>query len=229
MTIKLYKVGGCVRDAIMGVKSKDIDYAVEAPSYEAMKQRILSVGNIYIEHPEYNTIRGRIGKEDVDFVLCRKDGTYSDGRRPDFVEPGTIDDDLARRDFTMNAIAVDEYGTYYDPHQGKRDIATRTIRTVGDPYQRFSEDALRVVRAFRFSITKNMWIEGQTAFAMNNPDILNKLRSVSTERIRDEMHKCFAFSTPETLRLLGCWDKLCHVIFERDIWLMPTMKGAKLF
>jgi tRNA nucleotidyltransferase (CCA-adding enzyme) len=97
MTIEYFKVGGFVRDAILGVKSKDIDYAVQAPSYEAMAADIVARGGkIFYEKPEYLTIRAKMNGEDADFVLCRKEGAYSDARHPDKVEPGTIDDDLAR-------------------------------------------------------------------------------------------------------------------------------------
>src|SRR5689334_19330699 len=99
--VKLYKVGGYVRDQVLGLKSKDIDYAVEAESYDAMKNHLIEKGaKIYLEQPQYFTIRGKLNDEDADFVLCRKEGKYSDGRRPDTVEIGTIYDDLARRDFT---------------------------------------------------------------------------------------------------------------------------------
>jgi len=105
--IKLFEVGGHVRDGLLGIKSKDIDMAVEAPSWEAMREFVKhNTKKIFLEKEEFLTIRA-MGHDGLpkDFVLCRKDGAYSDGRRPDTVEAGTIFDDLARRDFTVNAIA----------------------------------------------------------------------------------------------------------------------------
>ena len=108
----IYQVGGSLRDECLGRPCKDFDFSVEAPSYEAMREHLVQDGyTIFLEKPEYLTIRARFPKGHpqervcADFVLCRKDGFYSDGRRPDTVEPGTIYDDLARRDFTMNAMA----------------------------------------------------------------------------------------------------------------------------
>ncbi len=102
--VKIYLVGGSIRDQLLGLKSKDLDYAVEAGSYEEMRDYIKENGKIFLETPEYLTIRAHLKNgEPADFVLCRKDGEYSDGRRPDKVTPGTLYDDLARRDFTVNA------------------------------------------------------------------------------------------------------------------------------
>src|SRR4051812_36297006 len=114
MTVHLYEVGGHVRDSLLGIKSKDIDFAVEAESFmELFNWLNAQKFDIFLITEEYGTIRARFPKGHVnagltaDFVLCRKDGNYSDGRRPDSVSPGTIFDDLARRDFTVNAMARD--------------------------------------------------------------------------------------------------------------------------
>lgn len=226
--IKLFKVGGCVRDSILGVKSKDIDYAVEAPSFDSMRDWVLSQGGkIYLEKPEFLTIRAKIGKEDADFVLCRKDGAYSDSRRPDEVIVGTIDDDLARRDFTMNAIAweVNAAGDpFYDPFGGIKDLQAGFIKCVGDPIDRFNEDPLRILRAIRFSITKGMMISSGTMEAMQ--ELQGKvMTTVSIERIREELHKCFAFSTIATLNALQEFEYMRNDIFEGNtVWLEPTLK-----
>src|SRR5579859_2576372 len=143
-----YLVGGYVRDKILGIPSKDLDYSVEAASYEEMRQSIIDRGGtILLETPNFFTIRARIGKEVSDYVLCRKDGAYSDSRHPDSVEHGTLHDDLARRDFTMNAIAIDSDGNYIDPFNGISDIKNKLIRCVGNAQDRFDEDALRMLRA----------------------------------------------------------------------------------
>lgn len=229
MTIQTYKVGGCVRDAFLGVKSKDIDYAVEAPSYAAMKDYILqSGGTIFLEKPEYLTIRAKLRGEDADFVMCRKDGEYTDGRRPDEVIAGTIDDDLARRDFTMNAIArrmnakIGE-DPIYDPHNGIIDIERKVIRCVGDAFDRLSEDPLRVLRAIRFSITKDFGIHPDTKAAMFVMQD-RVVPTVSAERIREELTKCFMFDTVRTLDVLANFKSLRDDVFSNGMWLMPTLR-----
>jgi len=228
MTVKLYKVGGCVRDKFLGVQSKDIDYAVEAPSYEAMRDYVAERGTIFLEKPEYLTIRGKINNEDVDFVLCRKDGSYSDGRRPDSVEAGTIYDDLARRDFTMNAIAEDEDGNLIDPYDGLSDIAGKTIKCVGKTEDRFNEDALRMLRAFRFAITKGFSLDVEIADYFSYWDELDKLISVSQERIREELQKCFEFNTLKTLHAFEQFNLLRDWIFiNTDLWLEVTAKRKR--
>ena len=152
--IKYYMVGGAVRDKILGIDPKyikDIDYSVEAPSYEAMKTELLKRGlEMFPIKEDYMTIRGKLNGVAADFVLCRKDGHYSDGRRPDTVEIGTLYDDLARRDFTMNAIALDEDDNIIDPFDGRGDLHRGIIRCVGKATDRMREDSLRLIRAIRF-------------------------------------------------------------------------------
>lgn len=231
MTVQLYKVGGCVRDAFLGVRSKDIDYAVEAESFNAMRDYIMqSGGKIFLENPQYLTIRAQMGTEAADYVLCRKDGAYSDSRRPDEVVTGTIDDDLARRDFTMNAIARkvthSKYeDPFYDPHDGITDIERRVIRCVGDPFDRLNEDPLRILRAIRFSITKDFGIHHDTKAAMF---VLQDkvVPTVSMDRIRDELTKCFIFDTVRTIDELACFKSLRDAIFANGMWLMPTQRKS---
>jgi tRNA nucleotidyltransferase (CCA-adding enzyme) len=166
---RFFQVGGSVRDKLLGVKSKDIDYAVECESFDAMREAILAKGGkIFVETPQYFTIRANVPVLGAtDYVLCRKDGAYSDGRRPDSVEVGTIFDDLARRDFTVNAIAIDtETGALIDPHGGAQDLTARVLRCVGNPVDRFNEDRLRIFRAARFSLTKGLTVHLDTFFAI---------------------------------------------------------------
>lgn len=235
MTIKTYQVGGCVRDALLGVQSKDIDYAVEAPSYEAMVSWIKERGKIFLEKPEFLTVRAHLaGGQPADYVLCRKDGTYSDGRRPDVVEPGTLLDDLKRRDFTINAIAFDEEtGQYIDPHDGQADLKLRVLSCVGRAKDRFTEDALRMLRAIRFTITKGLIMSSDVLSCFDDKELLSLLRDkISADRKRDELEKCFRFSTVRTLEelhFLGKETTLLSDIFEvptGKIWLLPTSKEA---
>lgn len=227
MTIKAYKVGGCVRDQFLGLSSKDIDFAVEAPDFETMLRWIKERGKVFLSQPEYWTVRAHLqGNQPADYVLCRKDGQYSDGRRPDSVEPGTLHDDLSRRDFTMNAIAQDEDGSYIDPFDGRGDIGRRLIRCVGTPQERFSEDALRMLRAIRFSITKHFALDEEIVKALSDVNLCDKLtHNVSTERKMDELMKCFKHDTLVTIVVLNQFTLVRDACFQSgDLWLKPTME-----
>ena len=225
MEAKFYLVGGAVRDEILGLKSKDLDYSVEAESFDAMRQAILDRGGeIFLETPQYFTIRAKVPKMGAcDFVLCRKDGNYEDGRRPESVEMGTLLDDLGRRDFTMNAIAKGEDGSYIDPFGGIRDLRRGVICCVGNPMDRFTDDYLRMLRAIRFSIVKRMRIDRDV-----NDAILclrAKIAEVSVERIREELLKAFMFDTVETLGMLHHYG-LDKILFTKKLGLRlkPTLE-----
>ena len=228
MTLNHYLVGGHVRDTLLGLRSKDKDYAVEADSFDHMRSWLLAQGaEIFLETPQYNTIRVRFNGEAVDFVLCRKDGPYSDGRRPDYTEPGTIYDDLARRDFTVNAIAQDpQSGEFIDPHGGLDDLSERILRAVGDPSERLEEDALRAFRALRFAITKNFTIDRDLDYALRTVRILHLMDNVATERIVNELHRMFKHdSIGSMLFLVNSYPMYLGVIESRGIWFEPTVKG----
>lgn len=229
MNVKFYQVGGSVRDSMLGIKSKDIDYAVEAPSYNAMRQSILDRdGKIFLETPQYVTIRALIPNLGAcDFTLCRKESEYNDGRHPDLIEGGTLLEDLARRDFTINAMALDEDGNLVDPFNGKDDLRLGILRCVGDPVSRFTEDGLRIIRAVRFSITKILMMHGSIKSCLHNPDFfIPRLRGVSAERVREELLKCFSFSTLVTLWCLADYPQLTNYIFtEFGVWLKPTLES----
>lgn len=231
MEIQAFEVGGIVRDEIMGVPSKDVDYTVIAPSYEAMRQFVLDNGmRIVVENPKFYTIRavartpfqGRAGG--LDFVWARVEGPYSDGRRPDWVRPGTLFQDLKRRDFCFNAIAKAVDGSYIDPFYGQQDIKDRKIRAVGNAEDRIREDALRGLRAIRFSVTKGFTIDPEITGVLKSNWFPEALDSVSVERIREEMFKAFKADTSETLSILGQIPDVRDVIFTNGMWLKPTME-----
>lgn len=231
MKIKMYEVGGKVRDNFrLNAHNNDIDYAVEAPSYDAMKEYLIKNNvSIFCEHPEFVTIRGKWRNVPCDFTLCRKEGEYLDNRHPSNCEPGTILEDLARRDFTMNAIAIDcETGGLIDPYNGKYDIINNIIRAVGEPNHRFQEDALRMLRALRFNITLGMEIHRLTYTSLyQNFHLLN---NISAERIKDELTKMFKHDVILTLRTLHDLGNinLGYIFNARTkIWLEPTMKSIK--
>lgn len=227
----VYIVGGFVRDKLLGIESKDVDLAVEAPSYDALRSFVIGRGcEIYLEQPQHFTIRAKCPVHgDVDYVLCRKDGDYSDGRRPDSVDIGTIDDDLARRDFTMNALALTESGNLIDPHGGAEDIKRKLIRCVGNPRDRLSEDSLRLLRAIRFSVTKGFSINGDVKACLDQGYFIDRLTNVSVERVREELYKAFKHDTFKTILTLTCYGRLCSALFNRGhirpLWLEPTLKN----
>lgn len=247
--MKMFEVGGCVRDEILGVPSKDIDFTVVLEGQETvtgainpfntMVNELKRMGfKIFLETPEFLTVRAQFpktgtlsakperGNLTADFVLARKESTYTDGRRPDVVEPGTLEDDLARRDFKMNAIAKDADGNLIDPFNGQRDIASRIISAVGDPRERLTEDALRAVRAFRFSVTKGFAIETELKAAMESPLVLDAIiNSISDERIDQELQKAFRFNTLIAGKtLFGKFPALAYACFAGNVSLDSTMK-----
>jgi len=242
--IVLYEVGGCVRDFFLGQNSKDIDFTVEAPSYKHMKEFLQKAGfEIFLESPEFLTIRARfprnpthpaiptrfLGEKQLptaDFVLARKETTYSDGRHPDEVLPGSILDDLARRDFSVNAIARDKDGNFLDPHNGRADLALGVLRAVGDPDVRIREDALRALRAIRFSITKNLTPDDALNETLRAEWLPPLLASVSAERRREELDKAFKADTIQTLNVLYSMPAAFReAVFTDGLRLKPTMEA----
>lgn len=226
--VEFYKVGGCVRDNLLGRRSKDIDYSVEAESFDAMRQAIVDRGGrIFVETPKYLTIRAHVPNMGAcDYVLCRKDGEYTDGRRPESVEIGTIYDDLARRDFTMNAIAELPGGGLYDPFGGVKDIADKKIKCVGKAEDRFSEDGLRLIRAIRFSIVLGFRMDSNIRRCLHNPKFTNILRKVAKERIKDELEKAMRYNTVDTMKTLLLYPHIMDIVFEGNkIWFKPTMEN----
>ena len=196
------EVGGAVRDKFLGVDSKDVDFVAipQDPSWFVDADAAfmflcthlrLKGFKVFLETPEFFTVRAQVPDDHplkertnvADFVLARKDGPSSDGRHPDFVLPGTLMDDLQRRDFTVNAMAILD-GELVDPFGGREDLDNRLIRFVGNPTDRIAEDGLRVMRALRFHITKGFNIEGQTWDAVNSDFAAEMLNKVSVERIR---------------------------------------------
>ena len=236
MSVRFFEVGGCVRDDLLGIPSKDVDFVCEAPSFEAMEQHLREEGfKLYLITPEFVTIRCSVPKthplrercKDADFVLARRDGPTADGRRPQFVEAGTLADDLARRDFTVNALARDIDGKVIDLHGGVEDLENRLLRFVGDPMERIREDGLRVMRGWRFSITKGFKVESETLKALRSEEAARMLSCVSLERIREELEKMVAHDTLASIDLLHeLSEQMRQAIFRDPLRLSATLKKA---
>ena len=194
-----YVVGGCVRDAILGRDAADWDITTNAlPSQvKALFPRTLDTG---LQH---GTVTVMQGKEGFEVTTYRIDGEYLDGRHPDKVTftPSLLED-LKRRDFTVNAMAYNEKKGLVDAFGGLEDLERRRIRCVGDPRERFTEDALRILRAVRFSAQLDFTIEEKTRAALS--EFAPRLWKVSAERIQTELVKLLTSSHPEVFRVV--WE-----------------------
>ena len=240
------EVGGAVRDKFLGLDSKDVDFVaipvnpnmfVNADfAFTHLVNHLKLEGfKVFLETPEFFTVRAQVPDGHplkqrtnvADFVLARKDGPSSDGRHPDFVLPGTLFDDLQRRDFTVNAMAILD-GELVDPFNGFADLQDALIRFVGNPTERIAEDGLRVMRALRFVVTKPGFIlERETFQAINSNFASEMLMKVSVERIREELEKMFLADTVGTMKILRdvfSLNSLEKAIFRDGLRLMPTLK-----
>lgn len=183
-----YAVGGCVRDLILKNVPKDWDITTNAKPEEIQK---LFPENVYENN--FGTVGVKTGSENpslsiVEITPYRIEGKYTDKRHPDQIKfTDELKDDLARRDFTINALAMSQQGKLVDLYDGQSDIKRKIIRTVGDPNERFSEDSLRLLRAVRFASTLNFDLEEKTLQTINANS--SWLKSISKERIRDEFIK----------------------------------------
>lgn len=224
-----YLVGGCVRDLLRGVSPHDWDICTSARPEQVEESfagsHIIETG---LKHGTVTIIQNGEGYE---VTTYRVDGDYSDGRRPDSVKfVSNLVEDLARRDFTMNAIAMDSDGVIQDPFGGCADIASGTVRCVGDPVQRFQEDGLRVLRALRFASAFGFRIADETSHAIHS--CKSMLEHVAAERINTELCKLLlGCGAGETLRsyvgvLAVFWPELMVMVgFEQhnpwhcyDVW-----------
>jgi poly(A) polymerase len=241
---KLFKVGGAVRDKILDVKTKDIDFTFVLDNldqtveqgFQDMEKWMTDRGfTIFLSVPEMFTIRAKFpsdhtfAKLDADFVMARKEVGYVEGTRRPILELGTLEDDLVRRDFTVNAMAEAEDGTIIDLFGGMEDLKAGILRTPLDPMVTFMDDPLRLLRALRFTVTKDFQMHPDIWEAMKQSALLNKLeQTVSGERIREEIMKMMAKDTPRSFRLLADVDQaipgFLERVFKGGLWLKPTFE-----
>ena len=207
-----YAVGGCVRDSILDRVPEDWDITTSAKPEEVKKlfQATIDTG---LQH---GTVTVVIEKEGYEVTTFRLDGDYSDGRHPDRVAfTSSLTEDLKRRDFTINAMAYSENTGLIDKFDGEKDLEDGVIRAVGDAEERFSEDALRMLRAIRFAGQLNFDIAEKTFDAIKklSPDI----SKVSVERIAKELEKLLLSGNPEYIALVyeaGIFDVIATEIAE---------------
>ena len=230
---RAYLVGGCVRDVLMGRTPEDWDIASSARPEQIMEifgEKAIPTG---LRHGTV-TVKARDGLYEI--TTFRTEGTYSDGRHPDTVSySSSIEEDLSRRDLTINAMAMDDDGRVIDPFGGQKDLALRRIRCVGDPRKRFEEDALRILRAIRFASVLQFAVDPATVEAVHARAGL--LKRIAAERILAEMNKLLCGSgcrevlldypdvlgvfLPELLPCVGfdqqnihhCFDLYTHIVY----------------
>jgi tRNA nucleotidyltransferase/poly(A) polymerase len=240
---KFYEVGGKVRDEILEIESKDVDY-VAVPGEDLLK-------DVNSAHSMFNILEGYLKEEGfeiflvtsdcftirakfpqghkysgvADFVMARKEIGYIPGTRTPLVVPGTLYDDLERRDFTLNALAKDGDGNIIDYFGGLEHLRKGYLKTPIDCKITFDDDPLRILRAIRFCITKGFFISPYMDGVMQDYDYETKMPVVSVERIREELYKCFKHDTIKTLKTLHEFPALRNYIFKENIlWLKPTLE-----
>lgn len=245
---KLYEVGGCVRDRLLGIKSKDIDYSFEFTEefinmvpksaatstlfYLTMNNMLKNEGfEMFLETLKCFTTRAKFPKGHqyegitADFVMCRKE-TYEDpeSRQPT-VQIGTLYDDLQRRDFTLNAIAQDEEGNLIDPFNGQEDLKKMILRCPVDAKTSFMDDPLRMIRALRFAVTKDFSFSKDVKEALQDENTWNKFFTVvKHDRIREELLKMYKSNTHNSNIILyhSIPGWVSEKIFTEVLWLKPT-------
>ncbi len=190
-----FAVGGCVRDSLLGRTPHDWDITTSAEPSEVKRlfRRTVDTG---IKH---GTVTVLMRREALEVTTYRIDGAYSDARHPDRVTfTPELSEDLKRRDFTVNAMAYNERRGLVDEFGGLKDLNEKRIRAVGDPEERFREDALRILRAFRFAAELGFSIEEETRLAAGV--LSESLRQISAERIRSELFRLLVSPHPELIR-----------------------------
>ena len=217
---EVYFVGGCVRDMLMGITPKDFDITTNATpeQIKGVFRRTVDTG---IKH---GTVTILVGDEAYEVTTYRLDGEYLNFRHPEqVIYTNELKEDLKRRDFTVNAIAYHPERGYIDFFGGRDDIEDKIIRGVGDASERFTEDALRMLRAVRFACQLGFDIEGSTFSALKDKSEL--IAHVSMERIRDEVIKAFTSEYVDKAKYFKECDILDHALpFMKD-YLSVNLDG----
>jgi len=241
---QIYKVGGCVRDRLLGLDSKDIDFTFVlddlnqsvGEGFDEMTKYLQSEGyEIFLSTSEMFTIRAKFPVNHkfkgmvADFVMVRKEVGYTEGTRRPILKLGNLEDDLVRRDFTLNAMAEDIDGNLIDLFDGQWALENRLLITPRDARTTMLDDPLRLLRAFRFSITKGFTITPRIWETCLMDSVVDKLEKVvSGERIREEVFKMFKHNTIETLDLMreinNINPRIIEIMFGKGMWLKPTFE-----
>lgn len=239
-----YAVGGCVRDSILGRTPDDWDITTSAKpeQVKALFRRTLDTG---LQH---GTVTVMLEKDGFEVTTYRIDGTYEDGRHPKEVTfTSNLEEDLKRRDFTINAMAYNEQVGLVDIFGGLRDMEQKMIRCVGEPEARFGEDALRIMRAVRFSAQLGYVIENQTKEAIVK--LAHTLKQISAERVQVELVKLLVSPNPDFIQVayetgitkvilpefdaaMECQQKTphhCYTVGEHTIQTLKQVPADKVY
>jgi tRNA nucleotidyltransferase (CCA-adding enzyme) len=245
MELELFKVGGCVRDEILGLNPNDTDFVVEAPSFQELREFINSRGFQGVQNPRKTkaedltpfrfqefpltlTLKAKdpVTGEVCDFACSRREFDYNEGRIPSRCEVGSLLEDLSRRDFTFNAIAKGEDGRIIDPFHGRDDLENKIIRTVGDAKDRFSENPIRIIRALIFFCRfKDFTFDSQIIQAFKDQELLNLLSIESDDRKLKGLNKILVNKDQnlDLLKLLVQFPLLHQAIFS-NVGLLASRK-----
>jgi len=201
-----YIVGGCVRDSILQKKPKDWDITTKANPNKVMKL----FDKVVLTGLKHGTVTVMINNEGYEVTTYRTDGVYEDNRHPKEVQfVSCLKEDLARRDFTINAMAYNEKEGLVDYFGGMQDLNNKIIKTVGEPKKRFNEDALRMLRAIRFSAQLNFKIDENVLYMIK--ELKYNIKNISKERIREEFNKTI-LSNPRKIEILKACGILSYII-----------------
>ena len=188
-----YAVGGCVRDSLLGRTAHDWDLCTSALPQQVME--LFGAAQCIPTGLQHGTVTIKYGGQLYETTTFRTEGSYTDGRHPDAVQfVPDVREDLARRDFTINAMAYNEAEGLVDPFGGQKDLQNGLLRAVGEPQQRFTEDALRILRLYRFAARFGFALDAATARAARQ--LAPHLDCISTERIQEELAKLLAAPQP---------------------------------
>lgn len=222
---EIYLVGGCVRDLLLQQEPHDYDFTTNATPEEMKELAKANSIEIIPTGEKYGTMTFKIGEGLYEITTFRHDQTYSDGRRPDAVTFSKIlREDLIRRDFTINAMAMDSKREIYDYFGGQLDLKSGIIRTVGEPAERFTEDGLRILRAIRFASRFNFKMDYELVeYASRHMELLNH---ISAERIRDELFKTFgSYKKDQALETTALLDQVLAHLTNGKSRLPDNMEG----
>lgn len=220
--VDTYVVGGYVRDLILGRPSKDIDFTCVGSGIQ-LAQAVAKTFDVHVPlsvFKNFGTAQLKLDDWELEFVGARKESYRQESRKP-LVEDGTLQEDLERRDFTINAMAIslnsDNYGELIDPFDGIKDLKTKQLKTPLQPGITFSDDPLRMMRGVRFAAQLNFDIESETFFALSTN--ASRLQIISAERIIDELNKIIQTPKPSYGFKLLFASKLLHEFFPEMVEL----------
>ncbi|MFA5407009.1 MAG: hypothetical protein WC307_06655 [Candidatus Nanoarchaeia archaeon] len=225
---QLFLCGGAVRDSLLGIPIKDRDFVIITEyTFKELLRELNHIGEVLTFKEEFLSIRCRLNGEVCDITYPRSESGYFDGRHPtkvtaldralDLVK--VLTEDAKRRDFTINAMYMDDGGSIIDLFDGERDLKNHALYTVGEPSDRFSEDFLRILRGVRFSIKYKLDIPASVLKAMiyHAPRLIN----ISSERVREELNKCLVLDGKATMDMLSKLN-LFAVLDYHGLWFKLT-------